>query len=246
MKPANLLLFLLVAATGSAVEPLKVHFVSGSKEYGSEPSLKTYEEHLEGQYKIEVTASWVRDGAKDLPAVESVPEADVLLVFARRMKLPEDQMAVLRAHWEAGKPVVGLRTASHAFGREDNEVFDRRIMGGNYIGHFGNEPVRVAVTEAGKDHPVLQGVGEIVSRRLYKAGDLAESAVRLQDGSIEGKGDSTNAVTWVNDHNGEAAGGRAFYTSLGVQSDFDDPDFLRLVDNAIFWTSEKRPADYRK
>jgi len=34
-------------------------------------------------------------------------------IFARRMKLPEDQMKPIRAHWEAGRPLVGIRTASH-------------------------------------------------------------------------------------------------------------------------------------
>jgi hypothetical protein len=46
--------------------------------------------------------------------LDALKNADLLLLFARRMKLPEDQMKLIRAHWEAGRPIVGIRTASHA------------------------------------------------------------------------------------------------------------------------------------
>lgn len=229
------LLAFALPAFAAGDEPLKIHFISGSKEYKSEPSLMAFKERLEGKFQVAVTASWVKDGAQQLPEADKIPEADLLLVFARRMKLPEETMELIRAHWEAGKPVVGIRTSSHAFSNDDNAVFDLKVMGGNYKGHFGGEPVVVETTEAGEDHPVLKGVGEIVSNKLYKTGPLAETAVALQTGRIESKGDSTNDVTWVHEYNG----GRMFYTSLGVPADFEDEDFLRLLENAIFWTTGK-------
>src|SRR5688500_16078133 len=42
--------------------PLRVHIISGSKEYASEPSLKKFKEELERRYHVTVTASWGRDG----------------------------------------------------------------------------------------------------------------------------------------------------------------------------------------
>ena len=232
----------LLTANSPAADPLKIHLISGSKEYKSEPSLKAFQQHLEKKISVEVSASWVKDGAKDLPDIDKVPKADLLIVCARRMKLPEDQMAIIRKHWDSGKPVVGIRTASHAFGREDNAVFDRKVLGGNYTGQFGGDPVKVESTEDGKSHPVLAGVGAITSLKLYKAGELSKNAIVLQHGSIEGKKDSTNAVTWVNTF--KLA--RHFYTSLGVPEDFKDPDFIRLLENAIFWTTKKAAKDYTK
>ena len=106
------------------------------------------------------------------------------------MKLDEGQMKLIRAHWEAGKAVIGVRTASHAFQAADNELFDRKVMGGNYQGHFGIEPVKVL--NVAKDHPVLRNAGAIpTSNRLYKAGPLAPTAALLQEGDI-GKGRSTH------------------------------------------------------
>jgi hypothetical protein len=89
----------------------------------------------------------VKDGAADLPGIEHIPEADLLIVFARRLKLPPEQMQVIRRHWDSGKPIVGIRTASHAFSNEDNAVLDRQVLGGNYQGHCGDEPVVVGVAE---------------------------------------------------------------------------------------------------
>ena len=101
-----------------------------------------------------------------LPNLDALKDADVLFVFARRMKPMEEQMKLIRAHWGKGKSIVGVRTASHAFQKADNEIFDRKVMGGNYQGHFGDGPVKV--TNLG-NHPILNGVGKITSYKLYKA-----------------------------------------------------------------------------
>lgn len=102
--------------------------------------------------------------------------------------------------------------------------------------------VKVEATEAGKTHPVLAGVGEITTHKLDQAGPLPQTTVILQNGTLEGKNDSTNPVSFVNEYKG----GRVFYTSLGVPESFADEDFTRMLDNAIFWTAHKDPATYRR
>ena len=216
--------------------PLRVHLISGSKEYASEPSLKEFAVHL-GTRGVECTASWAQDGGTTLPNIEALAAADVMLVFARRLKLPAEQMAVVRAHWEAGKPIVGIRTASHAWGDKenpDNAIFDRKVLGNHYLGHFGDEPVSVSAAPTQASHPVLAGVKPFTSRKLYKAGELAPTATPLQFGD---NGKARHAVTLVNDYKG----GRVFYTSLGVPEDFKDENFRRLLVNAIFWTARRDP-----
>lgn len=230
MRLAGLLTALLLLWTSpvrAQDTPLHVHFISGSNEYESEASLRAYKEYLEGQYDVRVTASWVEDRAKKLPGIEHVPGADVLLVFARRMALPPAEMEVVRRHWEEGKPVVGIRTASHAFGEETNQVFDHDVLGGNYQGHFDDHPVQVENQAPG--HPVLDGVEPFTSRKMYEAGDLAPDARVLQTGTQNGH---THPVTWVHRYEG----GRMFYTSLGVPQDFRNESFRRMLTNAIFWT----------
>ena len=211
---------------------LKIHFISGAREYKSEESLKKFIPWLEKHYDVKCSVSWGHDGIKELPSLNELKEADLLFVFARRMKLVEPQMKIIRTHWEKGKPVVGVRTASHAFQKADNEVFDRQVMGGNYQGHFGDGPVKVV--NFGK-HPILKGVGKITSDKLYKAGSLAKSATVLQQGDI---GTDKHAVSWINNWKGL----RTFYTSLGVSKDFENENFRRMLANAIFWTVEKKSS----
>ena len=214
--------------------PLVIHMISGSGEYKSEASLDEFEQHLEENYNVTVTASWGKDGVQELDDLEALKDAELMLVFARRMKLGEEQMAIIRNHWRKGKPIVGIRTASHAFSREDNKVFDLEVMGNNYQGHHGGEEVKVANVAKEKEHPILTGVGPFTSTKLYKCGELPESTTVLQTGDI---GKASYPVTLVNEYQG----GRVFYTSLGVPEDFQDANFRRLLTNAIFWTTHRDP-----
>ena len=221
-------------------KPLHIHFLSGSKEYQSEPSLKAFIGDLQKRYQgVTCTASWGKDKGKSLDNLEELKKADLMVVFCRRQNLPEEQMAIIRAHYEGGKPVLGIRTASHPFQQKDNEHFDRKVLGNNYAGHYGNEEFVVKNEEAGKDHPVLQNVEPIKSRRLYRARKLIESAIVLQSGDI-GKG--PHPVTIVHTYKGA----RMFYTSLGVPEDFRHAGFLQLLRNAVFWTTGREEKAYAR
>jgi hypothetical protein len=60
------------------------------------------------------------DGDKPQPhhfagLVEALKDADLLVLFSRRRFPPKDQMDAIRAHLAAGKPLLGIRTANHAF-----------------------------------------------------------------------------------------------------------------------------------
>jgi type 1 glutamine amidotransferase len=226
-------------AAQRAGAPLVVHVISGSGEYKSEPSLKEWKEHLEKNFNVTCTASWAKDGAASLENIGAIPAAELLIVFARRMKLPEEQMAVIRKHWESGKPIVGIRTSSHAFGAADNEVFDKQVMGGHYKGHYGGEPVMVAVAEDAASHPVLAGFVPFTSRKLYSTGPLASGTKVLLVGDI---GKAKHPVAWVHEYRG----GRMFYTSLGVPEDFQDKNFRRLLLSAMFWTTGRDEARMKK
>jgi type 1 glutamine amidotransferase len=219
--------------------PLRIHMISGSGEYKSEASLQKLKQSLETDYRVEVTASWARDGAKQLENLDSLAKADLLIVFARRLKLADSQMKQIRAHWQAGKPVVGIRTAGHAFGQADNDVFDRQVLGGHYAGHYGGEEVKVTNVAEHKEHPVLAGVGPFSSSKLYKTGELPAATVVLQMGDI---GKAKHAVTVVNEYEG----GRMFFTSLGVPADFENEQFQRMLRNAILWTTHSAATELEK
>ena len=235
-----LVLFLCATLPAEAkTQPLLIHIVSGSKEYDSEKSLKAFKSQLESSYDVSITASWGYDKIEKLPNLEPLKNADLLIVFARRMNLPPEQMKLFHAHWNEGKPVMGIRTASHAFQKEDNAVFDLEVLGGHYNGHYGDEPVKVTNETEQSNHPVLQGVPAFPSQKLYKAGPLHQNSLVLQIGD-NGKG--VEPVTIVHNYKN----GRMFYTALGTPNDFEHPAFQTLLTNAVFWTTQRNPSDFKK
>ncbi len=50
-----------------------------------------------------------------LPGIEALAEADLAIFFTRFLKLPDAEWKPIEDYLKAGKPVIGLRTAGHAF-----------------------------------------------------------------------------------------------------------------------------------
>ena len=85
MKFLLLLFILPVSLLAEKADPLRIHFISGSKEYNSAESLGKLKDHLEENHSVSITTSMATDKAKDLPNVEKVQTTDVLVVFAGRL-----------------------------------------------------------------------------------------------------------------------------------------------------------------
>ncbi len=228
---ALLLLAPLLAPAGD--KPLTIHLISGSAEYESEPSLRQLQRTLEDDYRdILVTASWGEDAGSHLHGICVLAEADLMIVFTRRMTLPEEQLQVIRNHVAAEKPVVGIRTASHAF--QGYLEMDPDVFGGDYSGHGRNETVAVTISDEGEGHPLLKGVAEWTRPgKIYRNPDLGPNTTPL----LYGTGDNSGIhepLAWMNRY-GE--NGRAFYTSMGMTEDFENENFRTLLFNAIEWTT---------
>jgi len=223
-----------------AAEPLRIQMLSGTKEYQSEPSLVKLKEDLEKSYRVACTISRGHDGCNDFPDIEALDRADVLVVFCRRTRPVQQQLEKIKQWCAEGKPVVGIRTASHAF--QDWLAFDKEVLGGDYKGHYGrDESVRVSIAEGAAGHPILEGIGPWTRPgKLYKNPDLADDVTLLLIG--EGK-NATEPLAWCRTYH-QQNGGRSFYTSMGLPADFDDERFLKLVAGAIWWTA-KRPIEKR-
>jgi nicotinamidase-related amidase/type 1 glutamine amidotransferase len=179
-----------------------------------------------------------------LPGLEVLREADVLLLSVRRRGLPHDQMELIRQFVAAGKPVVGIRTASHAFapggklgeGVETWPTFDRDVLGCHYVGHEGSErKTTISIPLGVGEHPILKDVrGPFhTAGGLYRVSPLAEGTTPLLVGKLEGTEQAEPvAWAWV-----RKDGGRTFYASLGHPDDFKEESFVRLLRNGIFWAA---------
>jgi rhodanese-related sulfurtransferase/type 1 glutamine amidotransferase len=193
---------------------------------------------LEQQHGYRCTVI-VREETHRFPTLDALGQADLLIVYARRMQLPVGQLGQVKRYIESGKPVIGLRTASHAF--QNWLEFDPLVLGGNYKGHHKNNlSGNASVVPSAKAHPILEGVADEfkMGGSLYKNTPLVKEARPLLTGAVEGH--PAEPVAWTHSYRG----GRAFYTSLGHADDFANPNFIRLVTNAIAWGlgDEAKPA----
>ncbi len=222
-----------------------VVLVMAEDEYKTEQTLPEFAaKHLGKEFRVsEVHANETK--RNDLPGIDVVNEADVLLLSVRRRVLPKAQLDVLRQYVAAGRPVVGIRTASHAFSLRDQkppegfaawEEFDRDVLGGNYTGHHGDGPkTEVRVADRAARHPVLAGIDVAALKghgSLYKVSPLAKTATPLLIGTIPGK--PAEPIAWAHTARG---GGRVVYTSLGHVDDFKQPAFNALLRNALRWAA---------
>jgi type 1 glutamine amidotransferase len=220
--------------------------IVAEREYKTNESLPKFAlEHLGKDFRVSFVHANESE-RNDLPGIEVLADADVALISVRRRVLPAAQMKVLREFIESGKPVVGVRTASHAFSLRGKpapeglvawEKFDQEVLGGNYSNHYGNGPkTTITVAENAGKHPILAGVNVkklVGNGSLYVVSPLAKSATPLLIGTIPDK--LGEPVAWVNT---TKFGGRAFYTSLAHIDDFEQPDFNRFLRNAIVWAAE--------
>lgn len=224
----------LTAAAGEKARPLRVCLVSGSFEYDSEKSLSLLQKHLEKNFNIQCTRAFAKV-EKDLPGLENLDSCDVMLLFTRRLTIDGQQLESVKKYIQAGKPLVGIRTASHAFQKWLD--LDKDVLGGNYKGHYNVGPITaVEFTDKGKNHPIFKGVGPFKSvSSLYKNTGHAKDIEVLLTGTISG--DKTEPLAWTRAYKG----GRVFYTSLGHQKDFEDENFVQMVVNALYWTAKRAP-----
>ena len=185
------------------------------------------------------------------PGIEEVGMADLLLVSVRRRLLSGVQLQWVRDHVAAGKPVIGIRTASHAFslrnqappaGREEWPEFDAEVFGGSYSTHHGNDLIS-NVSIIGTEHPITDGLDADPFPQggsLYQTSPLDEGTEVLSTGAIEGL--PSEPVSWTFTR---ADGGRSFYTSMGHADDFMNPQFTRLLYQALCWASGTEPSESR-
>jgi type 1 glutamine amidotransferase len=225
----------IIAFTADVAAPLKVCLVSGSLEYQSHESLSEFQKFLEANYAVKCSRAFIEGKDEEhLPGLENLADCDVMLLFTRRLKLSGEQLERIKSYCLSGKPIVGVRTASHAI--QTWLDLDKEVLGGNYHSHYGAGPeMEIKIPQSAKNSPLLAGVKPFRSvGSLYKNEGLAADNEILMTGTIP---DHTEPITWTRTYKG----GRIFYTALGHPQDFTEESFRRLLVNALFWTAGRTP-----
>jgi type 1 glutamine amidotransferase len=244
--------------------------IAGDQEYRSEESLPALAKILSMRHGFQCTVLFSTNkqtGAIDpntidnIPGLEALRHADLLILFARFLELPDDQMKEIVDYAEAGKPIIGLRTATHPFNYKvhkdspyakyswDNKEFaggfGRQILGETWINHWGQhqkQSTRGVVVPGMENHPILTGVKEVWGPSdVYSVTTLSGDSQPILMGQIlngmtpDSAPDASKKmmpVAWVKSYKGA----RIFDTTMGHAGDFQNEGFRRMMVNACYWS----------
>ncbi len=165
----------------------RVVLISGDEEYRSEEALPQLGKILAKHHGFTCTVLFAIDPdtgeidpneQSNIPGLEALAEADLMIIATRFRDLPDAQMKHIDAYVRAGKPIIGMRTATHAFKIKQGKTyakysfrskawdggFGRQILGETWIAHHGahgKESTRGVIAPGAKDHPIARGCDDI-------------------------------------------------------------------------------------
>lgn len=203
--------------------------VSGDDEYRSEEALPMLAKILTEHHGFKTTVLFAidpetgeikPDHQTNIPGLEHLRSADLMVLFTRFRELLDDQMEYFEEFLQEGKPIVAMRTSTHAFHFERNPDsrfakyttwsdvegweggFGRQILGETWINHHGDhgsEGTR-ALPDGRKvnaEHPVLQNISDIwTPTNVYEVGELEGENEILLWGQSTTKKTADSPVNW--------------------------------------------------
>jgi type 1 glutamine amidotransferase len=182
--------WLQVAGAAGPGQGKHVVLVSGDEEYRSEEALTQLAKILATHHGFTCTVLYAIDPktgeispntGNNIPGLEALAKADLMVIATRFRNLPDEQMKHIDDYLRAGKPVIGMRTATHAFNipkdrtyahygngyggdkKDWADGFGRLVLGEKWIshhGHHGKESTRGLIAPDAKDHPILRGIAD--------------------------------------------------------------------------------------
>lgn len=167
--------------------------VSGDDEYRSEEAMPMLAKILSMHHGFKTTVLFAIEPESgeikpnyqnNIPGLDNLESADLMVMFTRFRELPDEQMTYIDEYLQSGKPIIGLRTATHAFAYSDDVEseyakysynsdisgweggFGRQILGETWIDHHGghgDEGTRGLIDGIMErnDHPIIRGVSDI-------------------------------------------------------------------------------------
>jgi len=249
-------------------------FISGDHEYRSEESLPALARLLARHHGFKSTVLFnvdsktgeIAPGNSNLPGTGALETADLMVIFTRFQDLPADQMQPIVDYLNRGGPVIGMRTATHAFnipatsqfarysynysGKDYEKGFGRQVLGETWAGHYGNNhqmSTRLDVVPEAAEHPVLRGVKHPwVQSGGYWTNPQPDSTILAMAQPLQTMKPDAAPVAekkpcpgaWVRNYQGaNGQAGRVFTTTYGASEDLLNEDFRRMLVNACFWAT---------
>jgi type 1 glutamine amidotransferase len=249
-------------------------FLVGDEEYRSEDSMPQLAKILAVHHGFKCTVLFAinkETGEIDpqtldnIPGLEALMDADLMVMFLRFRELPDDQMKLIIDYTNSGKPIVGLRTSTHAFNyvkrknspyarysfrdKKFDGGYGRQVFGETWINHYGRhqqESTRGLIAEGMENHPIVKGIDDIWGESdVYGLTSLTGDSKPLIMGQVLSGMDPKDKpnpdkklvpVAWTKTYTGDIGKtSRVFTTTMGHSFDFFSEGFRRLLVNACYW-----------
>jgi len=247
--------------------------VSGDEEYRSEEALPQLAKILNKHHGFKCTVLFAIDPADgtinpnqadNIPVLEALRSADLMILFTRFRDLPDDQMKHIVDYVDSGRPIVAMRTATHAFAfkkhttwqkwswnsKEWEGGFGKEVLGETWVSHHGKhgvESTRAIRAPGSQDHPILRGIqdGDVwgpTDVYTVRTPLPADAQVLLLGQVLSGmKPDDPPLEGPKNNPMMPVAWTRlykrtrVFTTTMGSAQDLLSEGFRRLLVNASYW-----------
>jgi hypothetical protein len=158
--------------------------VSGDEEYRSEEALPQLARILSERHGFRCTVLFAidpadgtirPDRADNIPGLEALDSADLMVLLLRFRDLPDSQMKHIVDYVNSGKPIIAMRTATHSFQLKSSPTyaswswndkatdggFGRTVLGETWIAHHGKHDSQSTlgiVAPGQENHPILRGI----------------------------------------------------------------------------------------
>ena len=168
----------------------KIVLVSGDEEYRSEEALPMLAEILSVHHGFDCTVLFAQNPEEpgivdpnysyNIPGLDKLKSADLMILFTRFRSLPDDQMQQIDDFLKDGKPLIAIRTATHAFNFKDSTSnflhygfnykgdleewqlgFGKFILGETWYSHHGHhrhQSTRGVIAPGARSSPILNGI----------------------------------------------------------------------------------------
>lgn len=254
----------------------KIVLVAGDEEYRSEEAMPMLGKILSQKHGFDCTVLFAMsaDGSyidpnnqAGIQGWEHLDDADLMIIGTRFRTPTETQAEHITKFINEGKPLIGIRTATHAFngkgtfgGDVSYGMFGRKILGEQWVSHHGQhkrQGARGVIVSDSQGHPILNSVSDIfVPSDVYEVKHLTDQDTILmraavtesldpKSANIDGpKNDPMQPFAWVHPYvSPSGTKGRSFCTTAGASVDLVSEDLRRMIVNAAYYlTDHEVPA----
>jgi hypothetical protein len=186
--------------------------LSGDEEYRSEEGLPMLGKILAVRHGFKCTVLFPINPAtgeidpkytKNIPGMEALKSADLVIMLWRFRELPDEQMQNFVDYYLSGKPIIALRTSTHAFNysgqstskfkkhhwqsKEWQGGFGKQVLGETWVAHHGEhkkEATRGIIEPGAKEHPILKSVTDLFGDSDVYTANPPEDAEILVRGQV--------------------------------------------------------------